>query len=500
MPFEYFSTRSFDKPVSFEEAVIRGLAPDGGLYHPETASVPPAGFLSEWKDLSFEELAVNIMSLYVPESEIPKADLQKLVKASYSTFRTPEVTPVTDLGKVGKNPLYLLELFHGPTYAFKDVALQMLGNLFEYFLQRKNSGKTGADREFITVIGATSGDTGSAAIYGLRNKKDVNVFILYPTGRISPIQEQQMTSVLDENVHTISVPGTFDDCQDDVKALFADKVFNDEYHVGAVNSINWARILAQITYYFKAYFDVAKRTGDKEIEFVVPSGNFGDILAGYYAREMGLPIKLVIATNENDILYRFLNSGSYSKDAEVHATLSPAMDILVSSNFERFLWHAVYKTVGKQDGEATGKFLAQFMQDLKTNGKFTVQPEVLAEARSVFSAAHATDAETIAAIKTTYKDLKPGYVVDPHTAVGVHAALGLKLDSEIPLVVLSTAHPAKFSDAVTKALDGEEKFDFNRDVMPEQFKQMMKSETKKIFAKSASTDEIKKIVIDTLRS
>lgn len=490
MPFEYFSTRSSDAAVTFEQAVIRGLAPDGGLYLPESASLPPPNFLSAWKDLSFEDLAFEILSLYIAEAEIPAEDLRALVRRSYSTFRAKDVTPTIELSK--ERSLYLLELFHGPTYAFKDVALQTLGNLFEYFLQRRNAGKT-TGRDFITVIGATSGDTGSAAIYGLRNKQDVNVFILYPTGRISPIQEQQMTSVLDANVHTISVPGTFDDCQDNVKALFADTAFNDEYHVGAVNSINWARILAQMTYYFKAYFAV----GAPRATFVVPSGNFGDILAGYYAREMGLPIDLVIATNANDILYRFLQTGTYAKDAEVHATLSPAMDILVSSNFERFLWHAVHKTVGKGDRVQTGAVLQQFMLDLKTKGAFTVPEEVLREARSVFTATHASDADTVAAIRTAYTQLKPSYVVDPHTAVGVHAALTLKL--EPPVVVLSTAHPAKFSDAVTQALSAEPGFDFEAKVLPEEFKKMMLAETKKIFANDTSAGEIKRIVVDTLR-
>lgn len=498
MPFEYYSTRSSDTPVSFEQAVIQGLAPDGGLYLPETVSSPPADFLNSWKDLSFQDLAVEIMSLYIPESEVPRADLRSIVEKSYSTFRSKDVTPVIELNK--EKQLYLLELFHGPTYAFKDVALQTLGNLFEYFLSRKNANKApnASDRDVITVIGATSGDTGSAAIYGLRNKKDVNVFILYPTGRISPIQEQQMTSVLDDNVHTVSVPGTFDDCQDNVKTLFADVAFNDKYHVGAVNSINWSRILSQMTYYFKAYF--ALNTKEK-VTFVVPSGNFGDILAGYYAKEMGLPIDLVIATNQNDILYRFLKDGSYSKDPEVHATLSPAMDILVSSNFERFLWHAVYETVAKKNRAEAGKVLNGFMSDLKTKGTFTVPQEVLQKARSIFSAEHATDSDTIDAIRTTYTELLPKYVVDPHTAVGVHAALVMQKADRInteKVVVLSTAHPAKFSEAVTKALDSESSFNFENDVLPEEFKKMMLAETKKIFANDTSAEEIKRIVTATL--
>ena len=329
---------------------MTGLAPDGGLYLPSEIPKLPSDFLDTWKNMSFNELAFEIMRLYINEREIPNDDLKDLIKRSYSTFRSPEVTPLKKLD----DKLYLLELFHGPTYAFKDVALQFVGNLFEYFLTRRNSKKgDGEPRDIITVVGATSGDTGSAAIYGLRGKKDVSVFILYPTGRISPIQEEQMTTVEDSNVHTLSVKGTFDDCQDIVKLIFGDKEFNDKYHVGAVNSINWARILAQQTYYFYSFFQLQKQVQGK-VRFVVPSGNFGDILAGYYAYKMGLPAdKLIIATNENDILDRFMKSGEYAKQQEVgvKATYSPAMDILISSNFERLLWYLIRDNVTGGDDE-----------------------------------------------------------------------------------------------------------------------------------------------------
>lgn len=499
MPFEYYSTRSSKKPVTFEHAIIEGLAPDGGLYLPEYASQPPKDFLTAWSKLSFQELAMEIMSLYVSESEIPGDDLKNIIAKSYSTFRDSEVTPVITLNK--EQNLHLLELFHGPTYAFKDVALQFLGNLFEYFLTRRNAGKApeAADRETLTVIGATSGDTGSAAIYGLRNKKDVDVFILYPKGRVSPIQEQQMTTVLDKNVRTISVPGTFDDCQDYVKSLFADREFNDKYHVGAVNSINWARILAQMTYYLKAFFSLQLPLGSRAT-FVVPSGNFGDILAGYYARAMGLPIDLVIATNSNDILHRFLNSGAYAKEAEVHATLSPAMDILVSSNFERFLWHAAKDTVAGGDREEAGRIINEQMHALKSAGKFEAAHSVLNLARETFRSHHASDADTVQAIQKTYKSLQPGYVADPHTAVGIHAALQERAErkSSAPLVVLATAHPAKFSEAVSLALSNESGFNFDHEVLPEEFKIMMKSESKKIFAEKNSLEEVKNIIINCL--
>ena len=277
----YLSTRGSSSGCTFEEVVLQGLAPDGGLYIPEAIPSIPDGWGNAWLDWSFAELAFRILSLYIDPSEIPPDDLRRIVERSYSTFDTPDVTPLISLD--AKENLHLLELFHGPTYAFKDVALQFLGNLFEYFLVRRNCGKTGQEREHLTVIGATSGDTGSAAIYGLRSKKDVSVFITFPDGRISPMQEAQMTSVLDENVYNVAVTGsTFDDCQDFVKALFGDRDINRTHKLGAVNSINWARILAQITYYFYAYSRILKTqdTKPQDLRFVVPTGNFGDILAG----------------------------------------------------------------------------------------------------------------------------------------------------------------------------------------------------------------------------
>lgn len=496
---KYFSTRSSDKTVSFEEAVIEGLAPDGGLYIPTEIPRVTSETLDAWSKLDFAELAVEIFSLFIDTKEIPRADLEKLVKKSYSTFRATEVTPITDLGP----NLSLLELFHGPTYAFKDVALQFVGNLFEYFLVRRNKGLAEDDpkRERITVVGATSGDTGSAAIYGLRNKKDVSVFILYPTGRVSPIQEQQMTTILDGNVHTISVPGTFDDCQDLVKQMFADREFNDKYHVGAVNSINWARILAQITYYFVCYFKIAHCAQNQRLKFVVPTGNFGDILAGFYARRMGLPIDLVIATNNNDILYRFIHKGDYTKSGDVHSTLSPAMDILVSSNFERFLWHAARDTICGSDA-AAGEVVRDWMNELKTKGSFTVPSHVHANARSHFEAHHTTDEDTLNTIKHVYTTLTSKYILDPHSAVAVNAALHKKKEDDSKdshYVALSTAHPAKFAEAVNKALDGLEGYSFEKDVLPEEFKVMMKSNTKKIMAPSTTKADIKKIIIEELQ-
>ncbi|OLL24494.1 Threonine synthase [Neolecta irregularis DAH-3] len=438
----YRSTRGGSSEFSFEQVVLTGLAGDGGLFIPHDIPSLPDHFLSDWSDLSFQELAHKILSLYIDPAEIPSRDLKNLIDRSYSGFRAKDVAPLYPLRP--HEELYLLELFHGPTYAFKDVALQLLGNLFEYFLARKNADSP--IKSHITVVGATSGDTGSAAIYGLRNKKDVSVFILHPKGRISPIQEAQMTTVLDSNVHNIAVEGTFDDCQDIVKELFSDKPFNIKYHLGAVNSINWARILAQIIYYFHSYFQLVRGRDitDKKVNYIVPTGNFGDILAGYYAKKMGLPMeKLIIATNANDILDRFFKSGVYEKlpvselhsqddtkglpgdDASVYTggvqeTVSPAMDILVSSNFERLLWYLADENEPRDAGEA----ITGWMHQLKQDGKFAVSKEVLEAAKRDFDSTRVGDAETLATIAKYYtaSDGYKSYTLDPHTAVGVTAA------------------------------------------------------------------------------
>ncbi|KAL2265223.1 hypothetical protein VTJ83DRAFT_6323 [Remersonia thermophila] len=489
----YLSTRGEDSGLSFEDVVLKGLATDGGLYIPE--EIPQASEWQSWKDLSFTDLAFNILSLYISPAEIPADDLRDIIRRSYSTFRSEHVTPLIHL----KDNIHLLELFHGPTFAFKDVALQFLGNLFEYFLVRRNAGKEGRDRYHLTVVGATSGDTGSAAIYGLRGKQDVSVFMLHPKGRVSPIQELQMTTVLDANVHNLAVTGNFDNCQDIVKALFADPDINATHKLGAVNSINWARILAQTVYYFYSYFQLARqrpdafKMGDK-VRFSVPSGNFGDILAGYFAFRMGLPVdKFVIATNENDILDRFWKTGRYEKKAAdaqaaaeadgVKETLSPAMDILVSSNFERLLWFLAYEfaaAAGMDDEwnkRQAGQEVAAWLSDLKTKGGFgPVYPDVLASARRTFESERVSDPETLDAIRAFYRGT--GYVLDPHTAVGVEAARrsAERAPQGVPIISLSTAHPAKFAGAVTLALDKEDGFDFENKVLPEQFVGLDKKE------------------------
>ena len=509
--------------MQFEEVVLKGLASDGGLFIPEEIPSLPSDWAERWRCLSFVDLAYEVLSLYISPSEIPSEDLKDIIQNSYSTFRHPDIVPLYPLSP--SQNLHLLELFHGPTFAFKDVALQFLGNLFEYFLVRRNASSDEHSRHHLTVIGATSGDTGSAAIYGLRGKKDVSVFILHPKGRVSPVQEAQMTTVLDANVHNIAVEGTFDDCQDLVKALFADPGANKAHNLAAVNSINWARILAQTTYYFHAYFSLTNsasfKKGDK-IRFVVPTGNFGDILAGYFAQRMGLPIeKLVVATNENDILDRFWKTGYYEKHpvhgrkaeggfvedgAKAHEdgakeTLSPAMDILVSSNFERLLWFLVYQTSNKESTvscrEAAGAQVREWLGKLKSNGGFGVPTYILDAAKVDFESERVSDQETIETIKAFYtastSDTPPQsnghlrshsdsassaapqsakYILDPHTAIGIATSLrsiARTAPSHTHHIALATAHPAKFASAVQLALGEADGFNFETEVLPEEF-------------------------------
>lgn len=498
----YRSTRSSQpEELSFEDVVMTGLAPDGGLYLPSSIPQLPSNFTETWKDLSFNELAFEILRLYINELEIPSDDLKDLIKRSYATFRSDEVTPIKKLD----DNLHILELFHGPTYAFKDVALQFVGNLFEYFLVRRNNKKKeGEPRDIITVVGATSGDTGSAAIYGLRGKKDVSVFILYPTGRISPIQEEQMTTVEDANVHTLSVNGTFDDCQDIVKSIFGDKEFNDKYHVGAVNSINWARILAQQTYYFYSYFQLQKQLGgNSKVRFVVPSGNFGDILAGYYAYKMGLPVdKLIIATNENDILDRFMKSGEYAKQQEVgvKVTYSPAMDILISSNFERLLWYLIRDNVANGNDEKAGEILSGWMKELKENGKFTAPQEVVEKARVVFDSDRVSNEDTIKTIKEVYSNNPEKYIIDPHTAIGVKTSYRfIEKEPKAEYISLSTAHPAKFSEVVNKALESFDGYSFEKDVLPAELKALSTKEKRIKLIDEPSIEKVKEAIKDELK-
>ena len=418
----YLSTRGGVEPVSFSQAVMMGLGTDGGLLLPETVPLIDPAVLQRWAQLSFQELAVEVMLPYVG-GDLTRAELTDLVTRSYARFCHPEVTPVVEAG--GRR---ILELFHGPTAAFKDVALQFLGNLFERLLQ-KSGGR-------LNILGATSGDTGSAAIYGVRGKERIQIFILHPHGRVSPIQERQMTTVLDANVHNVAIRGTFDDGQHIVKALFNDLDFKRRYHLGAVNSINWARVLAQVVYYFYAWGRLSGGDTDRTVSFSVPTGNFGDIFAGYVALRMGLPVeRLILATNRNDILTRFVNSGVYEV-GEVCPTMSPSMDIQLASNFERYLFYLMDQDPGTVRG---------LMKQMADGGRISVPEDKQREVGKVFTAVAVSEEQTLEQIRSTYQH--SGYILDPHTAVGVKAA------EAIPdAICLATAHPAKFGEAVRQAI------------------------------------------------
>lgn len=418
----YISTRGGIDPIGFCDAVMMGLARDGGLILPETI---PDVFdrLSIWKKLSYIDLASEIMKLYV---DLPKNDLLELLQKSYSSFRHQEITPIVNV-----NNIYIQELFHGPTLAFKDIALQFLGNIFEYILNM--SGRQ------LNILGATSGDTGSAAIHGVKGRDGIRIFVMHPYGKISKTQEQQMTSVLDKNVFNIAIEGTFDDCQKIMKTIFSDLNFKDHFSLGAINSINWARLLAQTVYYFYGAFRVMEKTGADSVRFSVPTGNFGNIFAGWMAIRMGLPVsQLILATNINDILSRFFNTGVYSLGV-VQATLSPSMDIQVASNFERYLFYHA--------GEDSAK-LKSMMQTFTNTGQLVVDPLPGVGIDSSFVAGSGNDECAIVTIKSFYEDY--GYLLDPHTAVGVY--VGMKhLNKDEPMICLATAHPAKFGKAIIEA-------------------------------------------------
>ena len=459
----YSSTRGQVKNLMFEDAVMMGLADDGGLLVPNELPFVESN-LDKWRLLSFTELSLEIMLLFT-SGRIPREELMSMVKQSYASFRHPEITPVKSVGK-----LHILELFHGPTFAFKDVALQFLGNLFAFFLRKRNHP--------LRILGATSGDTGSAAIHGMRGKQGVDVFMLYPKGRVSAIQERQMTTVLDSNIHNIAVEGSFDDAQGIVKAIFNDRKFKQTFHLGSVNSINWARILAQIVYYFYAWFRVTNDIRER-VSFVVPTGNFGNVLAGYYAKLMGLPIdKLIVGTNENDILHRFFSRGEYHS-TEVKETLSPSMDIQISSNFERYL----YDLTGN-----SSKQLQLWMDEFEQSGELTVESNLQKKAQQDFASARVDDEEILSIIRKFHQDLK--YLLDPHSAVGVCAAE--KIEIQTPVICLACAHPAKFSKAIRKALGTEP-------ILPEALASLQNLDTRSKTV-PAEPEAVKKVMLDTLEA
>jgi threonine synthase len=419
----YVSTRGKVKDIGFIDAVLMGLADDGGLLMPKYIPQVSAETLGQWEKLSYPELALEIFSLFVND-EIPRKDLKQLVDNSYATFRDADVTPLHKLN----NDLYVLELFHGPTFAFKDVALQFLGNLYAYISRQTNS--------IIHILGATSGDTGASAIEGVRGKEGIRICILHPHQKVSKVQELQMTTVDDSNVLNLSVEGTFDDCQRIIKELFADVDFKHHYHLRAINSINIARILAQTVYYFYAYFQLAKQQQAEKVNYSVPTGNFGDIFAGYLARKMGLPInKLILATNENNILERFVREGVYEPGA-FRGTYSPSMDIQVASNFERYLFYLY-----GEDAQA----VTSIMQQLKDTGRVVIPADKLQIVQADFAAYSVENEESLNTISTYYE--KYNYLLDPHTACGVAASDKLTAESEVT-ISLATAHPAKFDESI----------------------------------------------------
>ncbi len=422
---KFISTRGKAPALGFEEVVLTGLATDGGLYVPETIPQFSAEEIAAMRGLPYNELAFKIMAPFV-DGAVSDHDLKDIIDRSYATFRHSAIAPLVQTG----HNEWILELFQGPTLAFKDFALQFLGNLLDHILEKR--------QQKVVIMGATSGDTGSAAIEGCRSCKHVDIFILHPHKRVSDVQRRQMTTVLEDNVHNIALEGNFDDCQNMVKASFADQSFlPDGRQLVAVNSINWARIMAQIVYYF--YAGLALGSPARPISFSVPTGNFGDIFAGYLASKMGLPIdQLVIATNQNDILHRCISENDHSKQALQHS-LSPSMDIMVSSNFERMLFDLYDRDGAAIDG---------LMQDFKS-GNMTLADAPLKRARELFSSYRLGDEEVLSVISEVFESTE--YLLDPHTAIGLEAARKTRRDHSVPMVCLATAHPAKFPEAIQKA-------------------------------------------------
>lgn len=422
---KYISTRGQCEPQNFEEVVLTGLAPDGGLFIPEAVPQLSREQILSWKNLSYAELAYEVVRLYV-DGAVEDDVLKQMLVDTYAEFSHADVAPLHEL----TDNEWVLELFHGPTLAFKDFALQLLGRLLDYFLQKR--------QQHVAILGATSGDTGSAALEGCKHSEFVDIFILHPHNRVSEVQRKQMTTVLGDNVHNIAISGNFDDCQQIVKQAFSDQSFlPDGYQLVAVNSINWARIMAQIVYYFYAALKFIDK--NEAVSFSVPTGNFGDIYAGYLAKKMGLPIKqFIIATNKNDILHRFISQNQYNLSG-LEASLSPSMDIMVSSNFERFIFDMFKGDTAKVSSFVTG--LSSNINRVSTNE--------WAFAKAIFDSASVDDETTCAVIKEVFD--RQGYLLDPHTAIGVKAAQLCKQESVTPMISLATAHPVKFSEAIQRA-------------------------------------------------
>ena len=421
---EYISTRNSSKTFNFKEVFIKGLADDGGLFIPKSLNKFSEAEIDSFKKLSYQDLAKNIIFSFIGDF-MSENDLSRIINKSYSVFREKNVVKLI---KVGDRSV--LELFHGPTLAFKDVAMQLLGNFYEYYLNNEN--------EKINIVVATSGDTGAAAIDAIKGKKNVNIFVLHPHNRVSSVQRKLMTTGKEQNVINIAINGNFDDCQNLVKSMFADKIFSNEIRMSGVNSINWARIIAQSVYYFYSYFLVEDK--DRPLNFSVPTGNFGDVYAGYLAKKMGLPInKLVVATNQNDILHRAISKGSYEVE-KVTETISPSMDIQIASNFERL----IYDLNGCDDAQTINA-----MNDIREKGKYTIDQERLNKINTDFLSSKMSEEEVLETIKKVYD--KFDIVLDPHSAIGYGAFDKVNLSGNN--IVLATAHPCKFPDAIKNAIN-----------------------------------------------
>ena len=420
----YISTRNSSNSLNFKDVFIKGLADDGGLYLPKSLHKYSQKDLDNFEGLQYTDLAKKIIYPFIGDF-VNENDLSHIIDKSYSVFRKKNVV---ELNKVGDRSV--LELFHGPTLAFKDVAMQLLGNFYEYYLNNNN--------EKINIIVATSGDTGAAAIDAIKGKKNINIFVLHPHDRVSPVQRKLMTTGNEKNVFNIAINGNFDDCQNLVKALFADKHFSSSINMSGVNSINWARIIAQSVYYFYCFFLIKDRS--QPINFSVPTGNFGDVYAGYLAKKMGLPInKLVVATNQNDILHRAISKGEYNVE-KVSETISPSMDIQLASNFERLLYD-----INNYDDIET----AAIMKDIKEKGKYNISKEKLKKINVDFLSARMSEEEVLKTIRNVYEKYKN--ILDPHTAIGFNAFDKVKLTGNN--IVLATAHPCKFPDAIKKSIN-----------------------------------------------
>ena len=418
---EYISTRNKEKNFSFRDIFLSGLAPDGGLFVPKNFPSINLEELKKFKNLTYRELATEIILKFCND-EFNRNEIKNIVEKSYKNFRTADVVFLKKIKDIN-----LLELFHGPTLAFKDIAMQVIGNMYEEILKKNNMK--------INIVVATSGDTGAAAINAIKDRKNLKIFVLHPDKKISEIQRKFMTTVNSKNVFNIAIDGNFDDCQQLVKLMFSDKNFKNSINMSGVNSINWSRIVIQVVYYFFSYFRISKE--NEKINFSVPTGNFGDVYAGYVAKKMGLPInKLIIATNENDILKRVVKTGFY-KPLKVKYTISPSMDIQVASNFERLIFD-----VCSQDASRT----LELMNDLKKKGEFKLKDNELRKIKENFCSESLSEDETKLTINETYKNLK--ILIDPHTAVAIGVNKKISLNEET--IILSTAHSSKFSQAVTK--------------------------------------------------